>query len=148
MTSIKLAIAAALVSMAPCYAQAQPESAAPAGSTSGLNYSGSGFFTIAAGKVLRGTQDQDVNLGWGCPCYISDFAQAGIYESGGVRMRPDSKLGLQGRVATEDNRYALTGQVVARGATGSAGLEWLYATVEIDPRWTLQIGRKRLPLFA
>ncbi len=147
-TSIKFAIAAVVWSVAPAHVLAQPESPPSAVLTPGLSFSGSGFVTIAAGKVLRGTQHQDVNLGWDCPCYIADFAQAGIYESGGVSMRPDSKLGLQGRVATEDNRYALTGQIVARGATGSADLEWLYATVELDPRWTLQVGRKRLPLFA
>lgn len=109
----------------------------------------SGFMTVGAGKVLSGTQDQAVNQGYNCPCYVSDFAQGGVYESGGVRLGPDSRIGLQMRIATQDDRFGLVGQGVARGAAGGKGsLEWLYGTARIDSRFTLQVGRKRLPLFA
>ncbi len=108
----------------------------------------SGFATVAAGKVLSGTHDPSVNQGYDCPCYISDYAQNGVYESKGVQVRPDSKVGLQGRYASQDQRYSVTAQVVARGAAdGKTNLEWLYATAELSNKLTLQVGRKRLPLF-
>ena len=72
----------------------------------------SGFMTVGAGKVLSGTQDQAVNQGYNCPCYVSDFAQGGVYESGGVRLGPDSRIGLQMRIATQDDRFGLVGQGV------------------------------------
>jgi hypothetical protein len=115
---------------------------------SGLNFSISGFATLAAGKVLSGTHDPTVNQGYDCPCFISDYAQNGVYESKGVQMRPDSKLGLQARLASQDQRYSLTAQVVTRGAAdGKTNLEWLYGTAELTSKLTLQVGRKRLPLF-
>jgi hypothetical protein len=114
----------------------------------GPSFTLSGFATLAAGKVLGGTHDPAVNQGYDCPCYISDYAQNGVYESKGVQLRPDSKLGLQGRLTSQDQRYSLTAQVVARGAAnGNTNLEWLYGTAELSSKLTLQVGRKRLPLF-
>jgi hypothetical protein len=38
---------------------------------------------------------------------------------------------------------------VSRGSDkGRVELEWFYATAELNTEWTLQVGRKRLPLFA
>lgn len=114
----------------------------------GVEFSGSGFLTLAAGKILGGNHEPATDVGFHCPCFISDYAQAGVYERGGWRFGPDSRLGLQGSVSADNGRYALTGQVVARGADGgSAGLEWLYGTIELSGKFTLQAGRKRLPLF-
>jgi hypothetical protein len=114
----------------------------------GASFTLSGFATVAAGKVLSGTHDPAVNQGYDCPCFISDYAQNGVYESKGVQMRPDSKVGFQGRLASQDQRYSVTAQVVARGAAdGKTNLEWLYATAELSNKLTLQVGRKRLPLF-
>jgi hypothetical protein len=114
----------------------------------GLQFSSAGFLSLVAGKVLGGTHDPATDQGYACPCFISDYAQNGVYATGGVRWAPDSKLGVQGTAATENGRYALTGQLVARGSRGSrVNLEWLYATAELSSDWTLQVGRKRLPLF-
>lgn len=114
-----------------------------------LEFSGSGFLTVAAGRILGGTHDPATEQGYNCPCFISDYAQAGVYQNRGWEIGPDSKLGLQGTVSAANGRYALTGQVISRGAAqGRANLEWLYGTVELNGRLTLQLGRKRLPLFA
>jgi hypothetical protein len=111
-------------------------------------FSLSGFATVAAGKVLGGTQDAAANLDFDCPCYIADYGQAAVYQGRKLSFKPDTKLGVQGRVASADQRYSLTGQLVARGAVnGKINLEWLYGTAEITPSWTAQIGRQRLPLF-
>ena len=99
-------------------------------------------------KIVGGTHDEATDQGFGCPCFISDYAQGGVYEHGGWKFGPDSKLGLQGTASADNGRYALTGQVISRGAKdGAANLEWLYGTVEVNGKFTLQAGRKRLPLF-
>lgn len=110
----------------------------------GIQFSGSGFLTIAAGKMLSGTSGNVE--GYNCPCYLSDYAQDGIYDSrGGLQFQPDSKLGLQGSAAY--NNFSVTAQVVGRGATGTADLEWLYGSYMVNDKITIQAGRKRLPMF-
>ncbi len=104
----------------------------------GLDFSGSGFLTLATGKVLSGTHDPATDQGFKCPCFISDYAQGGVYEHGAWQFEPDSKLGLQGTVSGGSGRYSLTGQIVSRGAAqGQMDLEWLYGTFEINGKLTL-----------
>jgi hypothetical protein len=113
----------------------------------GVEYSGSGFLTLAAGKMLGGTQG---NVGgYNCPCYVSDYANAAIYDGrSALQWAPDSKLGLQGSASVADQRYSLTVQAVSRGAAhGAADLEWLYLTYKPDNALTFHAGRQRLPLF-
>ncbi len=129
-----------------CWALAAP---AAAQTGPGLQFTGSGFLTLAASKIFSGSRDPDIDSGYHCPCFITDYARAGVVESGGIRLGPDSKVGLQGSVASADGRYSVTGQVVSRGAVhGRVNIEWLYATAELGSDFTLQLGRKRLPLFA
>jgi hypothetical protein len=115
----------------------------------GIDFSGSGFLTAAAGRIMRGTHDSQSDQGYHCPCFISDYAQNGVYESGRVRFGPDSKLGYQATLSTSDRRLSLTGQLVSRGAAnGRLDPEWLYASYDLSSKFTVQTGRKRLPLFA
>ena len=111
-----------------------------------IDFQGSGFLTLAAGTVLNSGDAQSAS-GYNCPCFISGYADASVYEKGGVKWRPDSKLGLQGS-ATFNERYSLTSQVVMRGASGgNVELQWLYGSIRFNDKLTLQGGRKRLPLF-
>lgn len=113
----------------------------------GIDFTGSGFLTLGAGKIIGGGAKSSFN-DYTSPTFVADFGQAGMYEKGqGLNFAPDSKLGLQG-TAKFNKQFSVTGQVVARGAaSGKTNLEWLYATYNIDDNWSLQIGRKRLPLF-
>lgn len=112
----------------------------------GINFSGSGFLTLAAGTLLNGGTAQP-NSGFKCPCFVSDFAQAGVYDQNGLTWQPDTKLGLQG-TATFAPRFSVTSQVVVRGAAGGQlDFEWLYGDFKINDALTLQVGRKRLPLL-
>ncbi len=117
----------------------------------GIKFTGSGFLTLAAGKVLSGS-GEDANTiknsyGYHSPSFVADYGQGGVYETGGWSMNPDSKLGLQGSVAFNDS-FSITGQIVARGARdGKINLEWVYANYKLNDKVTLQAGRKRLPLF-
>lgn len=111
----------------------------------GINFKGSGFLTLAAGGVLNQGSSQNAS-GYNCPCFISDYGEAGVYEKGGLRWRPDSRLGLQGTAAFSE-RYSLTTQVEARGSDNALDMEWLYGDIKLNNNLTLQAGRKRLPLF-
>ncbi|MDP2795215.1 MAG: hypothetical protein Q8O25_14260 [Sulfurisoma sp.] len=116
----------------------------------GIDFSGSGFLTLAAGKMLGGDRG-NVN-DFPCPCLAVDYGQGGVYDGrGGLQWGPDSKLGVQGSAtfgAGGNGGLSLTGQAVARGARGGrVNLEWLYGSYEINEKFTLQAGRKRLPLF-
>lgn len=111
----------------------------------GIDFKGSGFMTIAAGKVLGGGAAENSG-GYNCPCFLSDYSNAAIYQQGSMNWLPDSKLGLQGTAAF-NNSYSLTGQIMFRGVNGGkANLEWLYGTIRLNNNLTLQVGRKRLPL--
>lgn len=115
-------------------------------SGAGIEFSGSGFLTLAVGKVFKGDTPQDFN-GYHVPMFVSDWGQGGIYEHGRWTLSPDSKLGLQGTAAFSP-RFSVTGQVVSRGTSnGKFDLEWAYMNYAIDDRLTFQLGRKRLPLF-
>lgn len=113
--------------------------ACQAGSVQAVEFSGSGFLTLAAGKMF----DAELSDGY----VVVDYGQAGIYDADEVSIGPDSKLGLQG-VLTFNPQWSATGQIVSRGAhDGDVNLEWLYATFQATDDLTLQFGRKRLPLF-
>ena len=118
-----------------------------ANEANGIEYSGSGFMTIAAGKTMGGPTG--IVSGYNCPCVITDFAQAAVYTGqNSWQVRPDSKLGVQGSVSMDNKRLSLTTQVVARGASdGKGDLEWLYASYMLTDKITLQAGRQRLPMF-
>lgn len=113
----------------------------------GIEFTGSGFLTLAAGRILSGDAPANFN-GYQGPVYIADYGQAGVYEKDkGWSLAPDSKLGLQG-VATFNPSWSATIQAVVRGASrGGTDLEWLFASYKVNDKLTLQMGRKRLPLF-
>ncbi|WIM06177.1 MAG: hypothetical protein OHM77_02465 [Candidatus Nitricoxidivorans perseverans] len=122
--------------------QAQSPLASPA-----FAFSGSGFLTLGAGRMLGGHRDDVGNRE--CPCYPVDYGQGGIYDGrGGLQWGPDSKLGLQGTASLTGTDLSVTAQAVMRGARdGKTNLEWLYASYRLNERITLQAGRKRLPMF-
>ncbi|WP_296297581.1 hypothetical protein [Rheinheimera sp.] len=114
--------------------------------TLAVDFSWSGFLTLGLGKSLSGSVQGPNEIGFDCPCMIADFSQAGVYEDS-WSLNPDSKLGLQGSVMFNDN-LSLTGQIVSRGSRDFAvNLEWVYLSYQLNDNNTLQLGRKRLPLF-
>ena len=119
----------------------------PATQAADFNYSG--FGSITAGRTFGScTPDNTMSDAYNSTCtrFIADWAHAGVY-SPSWSLQPESKLGIQGTLAFNKSISA-TAQVVARMADGTkADLEWAYLTYDIDPAWTLQLGRKRLPLY-
>ncbi|OWW18980.1 hypothetical protein [Noviherbaspirillum denitrificans] len=115
--------------------------------TSGMaqDFQLSGFATLAAGKVLSGSRDTPL-FSYPCPCFIADYGHGALY---GPRwsMKQESKVGVQGTYNITPDLSA-TAQVVARGVDGVKGyLEWAYLSYDATPSWTLQVGRKRLPIY-
>ncbi|MFA7242066.1 MAG: hypothetical protein WC091_18280 [Sulfuricellaceae bacterium] len=118
-----------------------------AGEVNGIDFSGSGFLTLGAGKMMGGAHNNVSD--YNCPCFIGDYAQAGVYQGDKeFQWKPDSKLGVQGTAAFDNRRYSITAQAVARGARdGAVNLEWLYGSYKLNDKITFQAGRKRLPMF-
>jgi hypothetical protein len=111
-----------------------------------VDYSYSGFATVGVGRVFSGTVGGKNEVGVDCPCMIADYSQAAVYEDS-WSFKPDSKLGLQGSVLFSDD-LMLTGQVVSRGSRDfDVNLEWVYLSYQVNDANTVQLGRKRLPLF-
>ncbi|NTV10510.1 MAG: hypothetical protein HGA47_07015 [Zoogloea sp.] len=113
----------------------------------GMDFNGSGFMTLGAGKMLGGSSGTVSDFKK--PVFVADYAQGGIYDgSSGLQWKPDSKLGLQGVATLPDRRFSVTGQVVSRGARdGAMDLEWLYGSFKLNENFTIQAGRKRIPMF-
>jgi predicted porin len=115
-----------------------------------VEFSYSGFGNITAGKVFSanglevGFPD---NTRWRCPCYIADYSHGSVYESRWT-FSPESRFGLQG-IASINDALSFTGQVMARSSAQKSELvvEQAYVSYNLSPKWTVQAGRKRLPLF-
>lgn len=123
-----------------------------AGAAAAVDFSYSGFLNITAGKVF-GASGEDIGYPdptqWqSCPaCYIADFSHGSVYETR-WSLAPESRAGLQGTLTMND-QLSFTGQIMARHAARAAKLEleWAFLTYNLSPKFTLQVGRKRLPLF-
>jgi hypothetical protein len=109
------------------------------------DFSISGFASVVAGKVLGGDR-QTPYFQNPCPCFIADYGHGTIYGPGWT-VKQESKVGIQGSY-TFTPTLSATAQVVGRGVDGvKADLEWAYLSYDASPSWTVQIGRKRLPIY-
>ncbi len=120
------------------------------GISAAVDFTYSGFGNITAGKVY-GASGLDTGFPdptqWRCPCYIADYSHGSVYGTK-WNFAPESRVGVQGTATFSDN-FSFTGQVMARSAANDAkvDIEWAFFTYNISPAWTVQAGRKRLPLF-
>jgi hypothetical protein len=119
--------------------------------SSAVDFSYSGFANITAGKVYGSsgidTGYPDPTQWPNCPCYIAEYSHASVYESR-WSLEPETRAGIQGNVTITPD-LSFTGQVMARHAAREAKLEieWAFLTYNLTPKFTVQVGRKRLPLF-
>ncbi|WP_102796314.1 porin [Bowmanella denitrificans] len=103
----------------------------------------SGFASINAGKVLSGDGAPQYDIP---PTFLADYPIVSAYEEE-WSFKPETLFGLQVR-ADMGGGLSATAQVVARGADDfDAQFEWAYLSYELNDNWTLQAGKKRLPLF-
>ena len=103
----------------------------------------SGFASINAGKVLSGTGVEHYGVP---PTFLADYPIVSAY-SEEWDMAPESLFGLQITADLNDGLTAIA-QLVGRGVDDySPKFEWAYLSYDINENWTVQAGRKRLPLF-
>ena len=103
----------------------------------------SGFASINAGRVLSGDGAPQYDVP---PTFLADYPLVSAYEEQ-WSFKPESLFGLQVSADLTEGLSA-TAQFVSRGADDfSTKLEWAYVSYELNDNWTLQAGKKRLPLF-
>lgn len=118
-----------------------------------------GFAQVTVGRVIGGSPTDNQTAPtpyplWGstdlknyqCPCFAGNYEYSGIYEYGKTQLEPETLGGVQGDFQFTPDISA-TVQVVARGADNSATVDWAYGTYKITPNLSVQVGRKRLPLY-
>ena len=100
-----------------------------------------GFASVNAGKVLSGDGVPQYDVP---PTFLADYPIVSAYTDE-FSFEPESLFGLQVKADLSEGLSA-TAQIVARGAENfDATFEWAYLSYEINDRWTVQAGKKRLP---
>lgn len=103
----------------------------------------SGFASINAGKVLNGDGAPQFGVP---PTFLADYPIVSAYEEE-WSFKPESLFGIQVSADLGNGLSAIT-QVVGRGANDyDPVFEWAYVSYDINENWTIQAGKKRLPLF-
>jgi hypothetical protein len=108
----------------------------------------SGFASLVLGRTSGGCTSSTLAPAFSSNCtrYIADWGHAGVYDED-ASVRPETRAGLQATVKFNPQLSATT-QVTTRTAKDQAlNLEWLYLSYQLSPSVTLQLGRKRLPLY-
>jgi hypothetical protein len=110
-----------------------------------------GFLTVVGGQVLSGSLNRplvtfpDTDTKFNCPCYIADFANAGVYEKH-FSFAPESHAGAQIDY-TMLPYLTLTAQAIVRGNYPTPDLQWAYLDYKFDSHWNVHAGRQRIPLY-
>ena len=94
----------------------------------------SGYASIVAGRVINGDE------------FLADYPKTGVYDND-WSFSPDTSFGIQ--LNTDINEQLdLVIQVTSHGALGyEVELDWAYISYQLNPEFSLQAGRKRLPLY-
>ncbi|NRD74979.1 porin [Shewanella sp. VB17] len=104
----------------------------------------SGFASVVGGQVLEGSGIAEYGLD---PTFLADYPSVGAYNEDKISFNPDTLLGLQFSADLLDGLSA-TMQLVARGVDNfEADFEWAYLSYNMSESWTIQAGKKRLPLY-
>ncbi|MEJ5990820.1 hypothetical protein WG902_12535 [Ramlibacter sp. PS3R-8] len=122
--------------------------ACAAAPTSAVELDLSGFGSAVAGRTFGQCTANAVASAFSSSCtrFVADWGHGGVYDEK-WSAEPESRLGVQGTVRVNP-QLSFTAQVVARAVHDPlAELEWAYMTIAPAPGWTLQLGRKRVPLF-
>ncbi|MFN4292100.1 MAG: hypothetical protein ACK4E7_14650 [Permianibacter sp.] len=102
-----------------------------------------GFISAYGGKALETADNPNA---YPCNCAIVDYPFVGIYEDEWT-FDPDTTFGLQANFTIND-KLSATGQIVSHGSRNyDTSIQWAYLSYSLSDSWTLQAGRKRLPLF-
>ncbi len=102
-----------------------------------------GYASITGGQVLNGSGVSHYDVP---PMFLADYPIVSGYTED-WSFKPESLFGLQFQAELGEGLSA-TMQMVSRGADDfKTQVEWAYLSYELNDKWTLQAGKKRLPLF-
>ncbi len=104
-----------------------------------------GFMSLVGGETLSGDVNQENYMGKDCPCFIADYHEGGIYEYQKFSLENESRIGGQLNLGITDD-FSFVTQLVAR--EGDLNVSWAYVSWNFQPDWTLQLGKKRIPLYS
>lgn len=110
-----------------------------------VEFSLTGYGSLVAGQILEGDAAGGTEL-LQCPCYISDWGIGAAYTGTGISLRQESRLGAQLQLTFTPELSAYV-QAVARAYDEVIKLDWAYLSYQITPEFSLQVGRKRIPIF-
>ena len=115
-----------------------------------IDYKVSGFASLYAGKVVGGKASDYFVEDLGeedCPCFISNYYDGTYYTHDKVSLNKDSTYGL--KLAVDFTEwFSINTQVEGLGGNDfKPELTWLYARFDIMQNWSVDIGRKALPLY-
>lgn len=118
----------------------------------GDNWHVSGFMSVVAGAALSGSYNDPLSYSpqIDCPCVMTDWSNGGVYEGSNWTFQPDTKAGIQFSYDFTDH-ISFTSQIVRRATDNSSDwdkdLQWAYITYRLSDSWSLDAGRKRIPLY-
>jgi len=94
----------------------------------------SGFASMFAGIASKGDQ------------FLADYPNTGLYDDD-ISFAPDSSFGVQLKTRSSDKLEFII-QLISHGAHEFQNeIDWAYINYNIDSELSLQMGRKRLPLY-
>lgn len=93
-----------------------------------------GFASMVGGIMTHGNQ------------YLSDYPNTGLYDKD-ISFAPDTSFGIQFKTKTND-QFEFIIQLLSHGSLDfDTDVDWAYVNYAINSELSLQIGRKRLPLY-
>ena len=93
-----------------------------------------GYASIVAGKVIEGD------------AFLADYPKVGVYDQD-LSFSPDTSFGVQFSNQINDET-ALVIQLTVDGANEyEPDISWAYLSYRLSPELSIQVGRKRLPLY-
>jgi hypothetical protein len=110
-----------------------------------ITTSWNGFMSLVAGETVSGSVRQENYMELSCPCFIADYHEGGVYEYQKFSLENESRIGGQLNLGFTDE-FSFVTQLVAREA--DLNVSWAYFSWDFQPNWTVQLGRKRIPLYS
>ena len=119
---------------------------ASAGAAHADDLSVTGFATLTAGKAYSGYDGQFMDAQ--CPCFIGNYEHGAVYDKNEWSATRESLAGLQLKYQLTD-KLSATAQAVWRASRPSKlDVDWAYLSYDVAPDTTVQVGRRRLPIYA
>jgi hypothetical protein len=106
----------------------------------------SGFATATAGKAFGGYDGEFMDSK--CPCFIGNYEHGSVYGKNAWDLAKESLVGLQAKYQLTDKLSATAQAVVRASKPGKAEVDWAYLSYDVAPDTTVQVGRRRLPIYA